>query len=141
MTVRPRTATGLAPASSRWSKNRPALRGQSRTDRYEGGTPCAAVAQFWLPLTTWTACRLAHATSLTAGHSLAIAVASATVSDAAEPELECTPLAVVAPGMIIIRLFPRLWISCCTAAFAPRPMLTIVTTAAKIGKHTSELQS
>jgi len=61
---------------------------------------------------------------------LAIAVASATVIDAADPELECTPLAVVAPGMTMMRLFPRLAICCCTAAFAPRPMLTIVNTAA-----------
>src|SRR5262249_7955122 len=46
------------------------------------------------------------------------------------PQPERTPFAVVAPGTTIRRLFPRLWICCWTAASAPRPMLTMVITAA-----------
>src|SRR5437667_7585599 len=46
------------------------------------------------------------------------------------PELERTPLDVVAPGTTTSRFFPRLLISAWTAAAAPSPMLTIVITAA-----------
>src|SRR5262245_3591575 len=59
-----------------------------------------------------------------------MAAASATVSVDAMPHPERTPFAVVAPGKTIRRLFPRLWICCWTAASAPRPMLTMVITAA-----------
>ena len=47
-------------------------------------------------------------TAATEGHSFSIAFASATVSVLAPPQPERTPPAVVAPGITITMLVPRL---------------------------------
>ena len=87
------------------------------------------VLQFLFSRMTCRTDREPYMTVVTPATFFSISSASSTVNVETEPSPPRTPPTVVAPGMMISTLVPKLTISDCTDAVAPWPRLTMATTA------------
>src|SRR3990170_3671549 len=128
-TVRPRSATLVAPLTSCCVNGLPEERFQSRPLSMLGVVPVTPVDQFWWPYTTCATPLNTGATSEIAELSFWIASASANVSVDCVPEPIRTPPAVVAPGSTIRILPPMLEMNSEILLLAPAPTATIAITA------------
>src|SRR6185436_15695768 len=129
--VCPITSTRAAVRTSESVKNSPFCTGHLRTSGYCSLTPWTEVFQFMLPETSCPREFTVGVTIDTLGNSRLMASRSSTVRVFVplSPVALRTPPTFCAPALTNSRLVPMLSICACTAACAPRPMLTIATTA------------
>ncbi len=91
--------------------------------------PKTTVLQFLFSRITWRIDRVPYIAVVTPATFFSMSSASSTVRVEIDPSPPLTPPTVVAPGMTISTLVPRLEISACTEAVAPWPRLIMATTA------------